>query len=76
MCKKLLGKLVIYSFKLKIEVRSFNLPWAMQYIKFRGTLRPAARHAANDAEKLIAIIFPSSLPEIYKIYYTLFKRCT
>jgi len=35
----------------------------MQYIKFRGTLRPAARHAANDAEKLIAIISPSSLPE-------------
>lgn len=34
----------------------------MQYIKFRGTLRPAARHAANDAEKLIAIISPSSLP--------------
>lgn len=39
----------------------------MQYIKFRGTLRPAARHAANDAEKLIAIIHPSSLPEINKL---------
>lgn len=38
----------------------------MQYIKFRGTLRPAARHAANDAEKLIAIISPSSLPKKIK----------
>lgn len=38
----------------------------MQYIKFRGTLRPAARHAANDAEKLIAIISPSSLPKQIK----------
>lgn len=43
----------------------------MQYIKFRGTLRPAARHAANDAEKLIAIISPSSLPKNkkYKHHY-------
>lgn len=43
----------------------------MQYIKFRGTLRPAARHAANDAEKLIAIISPSSLPKkkIHTRYY-------
>lgn len=41
----------------------------MQYIKFRGTLRPAARHAANDAEKLIAIIFPSSLPKHDKINF-------
>lgn len=38
----------------------------MQYIKFRGTLRPAAKHAANDAEKLIAIISPSSLPKQIK----------
>lgn len=41
----------------------------MQYIKFRGTLRPAARHAANDAEKLIAIIFPASLPKHDKIHF-------
>lgn len=46
----------------------------MQYIKFRGTLRPAARHAANDAEKLIAIIPPSSLPEINKIDTIIINR--
>ncbi|KAJ3634775.1 hypothetical protein MTP99_007720 [Tenebrio molitor] len=27
----------------------------MQYMIWRGTLRPAARHAAKDAEKLMAI---------------------
>lgn len=49
----------------------------MQYIKFRGTLRPAARHAANDAEKLIAIISPSSLPKQIKNnnYNTKFTKC-
>lgn len=46
----------------------------MQYIKFRGTLRPAAKHAANDAEKLIAIIFPSSLPKHDKINFYQFKN--
>jgi len=46
----------------------------MQYIKFRGTLRPAARHAANDAEKLIAIISPSSLPKNKKVNTQLLQQ--
>lgn len=28
----------------------------MQYIIWRGTFRPAARHAAKDAEKFMAIV--------------------
>ncbi|KAK9878775.1 hypothetical protein WA026_023795 [Henosepilachna vigintioctopunctata] len=32
-----------------------SLPWEMQYIIWRGTLRPAARQAANEAEKLMAM---------------------
>lgn len=61
----------ISQLKSKWIFKETVLPWAMQYIKFRGTLRPAARHAANDAEKLIAIISPSSLPKkkyIHDIY--------
>lgn len=32
------------------------MSWEIQYIICRGTFRPAARHAANEAEKFIAIL--------------------
>lgn len=41
-----------------IYVYIIFLPCAMQYMNWRGTLRPAARHAAKEAEKLIAMLVP------------------
>ena len=42
--------------RFSLPKKNKNLPCDMQYINCLGTLSPAARHAAKDAEKLIAIV--------------------
>lgn len=52
------GGCFIVCFVILVDARSLGLlvlPWDMQYMICLGTLSPAARQAAKDAEKLMAI---------------------